>query len=215
MKRKYTVYKHTSPSGKVYIGITSIEPIKRWKNGRNYKTSPLFFNAILKYGWTNIEHEILYSGLSKSEAEEKEKELISLYRSDFREHGYNLDSGGHLGSHHGEGTLEKMSAASKRMWQKEGFREQWVKQRIGKKHSEITKRKQRQAAYKRIDNKRRVKQYDLAGNYIATYESLSLAERVTGVTRQGIWKCCRGEYKQSNGYIWRYVFENEQKLDNT
>ena len=32
-KMKYCVYKHTSPSGKVYIGITRNDPIKRWQNG--------------------------------------------------------------------------------------------------------------------------------------------------------------------------------------
>ena len=28
--KKWIVYKHTSPSGKVYIGITSNSPEKRW-----------------------------------------------------------------------------------------------------------------------------------------------------------------------------------------
>lgn len=42
----YTVYRHTSPSGKVYIGITKQKPHKRWNSGQ-----PLFERAILKYGW--------------------------------------------------------------------------------------------------------------------------------------------------------------------
>ena len=32
----WTVYKHTSPSNKVYIGITSREPKLRWDNGNGY-----------------------------------------------------------------------------------------------------------------------------------------------------------------------------------
>lgn len=28
MERNYSVYKHTTPSGKVYIGLTSLEPKK-------------------------------------------------------------------------------------------------------------------------------------------------------------------------------------------
>ena len=28
--RKFCVYKHTTPSGKVYIGITSRKPKERW-----------------------------------------------------------------------------------------------------------------------------------------------------------------------------------------
>jgi hypothetical protein len=34
--KKYTVYKHISPSNKVYIGITTeININKRWKNGKS------------------------------------------------------------------------------------------------------------------------------------------------------------------------------------
>lgn len=29
-ERKYTVYKHTSPEGKVYVGCTSTSPKRRW-----------------------------------------------------------------------------------------------------------------------------------------------------------------------------------------
>lgn len=32
----WSVYKHTSPSGKVYIGITSRDPTKRWANRWGY-----------------------------------------------------------------------------------------------------------------------------------------------------------------------------------
>ena len=39
MTNNYTVYKHTSPHGKVYIGITSQSPIRRWrKDGSGYKS---------------------------------------------------------------------------------------------------------------------------------------------------------------------------------
>lgn len=105
---KYCVYKHTSPSGKVYIGITSQNPIRRWKNGLGYKNQ-VFFNAIQKYGWENIKHEILFSGLSKEEAELKEIELIKSYRStDFR-FGYNFSDGGHCKSPVSFETREKIS----------------------------------------------------------------------------------------------------------
>lgn len=32
----YCVYKHTSPSGKVYVGITKLKPKYRWNNGKGY-----------------------------------------------------------------------------------------------------------------------------------------------------------------------------------
>lgn len=33
----YCVYKHTSPSGKVYIGITNQKPTRRWREGEGYR----------------------------------------------------------------------------------------------------------------------------------------------------------------------------------
>lgn len=47
--KDYCVYKHTLPNNKVYIGITKQIPSLRWANGRGYKHSNYFYNAILKY----------------------------------------------------------------------------------------------------------------------------------------------------------------------
>ena len=68
---KCCVYKHTSPSGKVYIGITKQKPEKRWGNGKNYAQNEYFFAAILKYGWGNFTHEIIADGLTREEAEKR------------------------------------------------------------------------------------------------------------------------------------------------
>lgn len=114
----WVVYKHVTPSGKVYIGI-SHNVKKRWEsNGKHYKGCPHFWNAILKYGWNNIEHQVLYECLTHEEACEKEKELISYYK----ELGisYNLSDGGEgnvlygelnpfYGKHHSEDTKRKIS----------------------------------------------------------------------------------------------------------
>ena len=84
---------------KVYIGITSQEPQRRWQNGKGYIGSTLFYNAILKYGWDGFEHIILFSGLTKEDAFEKEVELIALYKSNNREFGYNIAPGGKDNTH--------------------------------------------------------------------------------------------------------------------
>lgn len=84
------VYRHTSPSGKVYIGITKNKPELRWRNGLGYYRNPYFYKAIEKYGWDNFKHEILIDGLTDDEALQEEKRLISLYRSNDPEYGYNL-----------------------------------------------------------------------------------------------------------------------------
>ena len=95
-ERKYIVYRHTSPNEKVYIGITCKKNIKQryGKNGANYKECPYFWHAMQKYGWDNIKHEILFTNLSEKEAKAKEVELITFYKSNNSEFGYNLTSGG-------------------------------------------------------------------------------------------------------------------------
>ena len=115
-ENKYIVYKHTSPSGKVYIGMTKQSANGRWKNGLGYKSSPHFWNAIQKYGWENFEHEILFEGLLRDEACAKEKELIALFKSLDPLFGYNQKTGGELGSQLNEDSLKKLSNSCKRFY---------------------------------------------------------------------------------------------------
>lgn len=91
----YTVYKHTCPNGKVYIGITKQKPERRWgAHGCGYKENEYFYRAIQKYGWENIKHEIIAEGLTEEEADIMEIDLISKYRANDRSCGYNRHSGG-------------------------------------------------------------------------------------------------------------------------
>lgn len=71
----YCVYLHTSPTNKYYVGITKQNPLKRWANGRGYCKNKHFYKAILKYGWDNFKHEIVFSGITKDEAIQYEKEI--------------------------------------------------------------------------------------------------------------------------------------------
>ena len=63
----YSVYMHTTPNNKKYIGITKQKPVKRWQNGGGYKNQPLMWKAIKNIGWNNITHKILFTNLSKIE----------------------------------------------------------------------------------------------------------------------------------------------------
>ena len=79
----YTLYKHITPSGKVYIGITNQKPEHRWNNGKGYmnvQDGP-FKRSILKYGWNNIQHIILVNNLSEWQAKAWEVKLIKHYKS--------------------------------------------------------------------------------------------------------------------------------------
>ena len=89
----YSVYCHTFPDGKKYIGITSQNPEKRWNKGQGYKKQKVY-KAISKFGWENIKHEVLFSGLSKEEAEFKERCFIKEYNTIGQ--GWNVDTGGEI-----------------------------------------------------------------------------------------------------------------------
>lgn len=93
----YKLYLHTFPNGKHYVGITSAkDPNKRWGNGgiRYNKNQPLMYRAIQKYGWENVQHDILLEGLTRKEACERERFYISLFRSNDPKYGYNMTAGG-------------------------------------------------------------------------------------------------------------------------
>ncbi len=109
----YTVYMHICPSGKRYIGITKLKPEERWKNGKSYKNCILFNRAIEKYGWQNIKHEILFTNLTKEEAENKEIELISYYKSNQKKFGYNIANGGNCVGSVSDTTRKKISIRTK------------------------------------------------------------------------------------------------------
>ena len=44
----YTVYKHISPSGKIYVGITKQKPEYRWNNGKIIEKTKYYFTGQFK-----------------------------------------------------------------------------------------------------------------------------------------------------------------------
>lgn len=103
----WTVYRHMSPSGKIYIGITS-NVKRRWANkGRYYCTyNSIFKNAIQKYGWDNIIHEVLVSNVGFKTACNIEKDLIAFNKAN--NISYNITGGG-------EGTLGRACSEHTKM----------------------------------------------------------------------------------------------------
>ena len=51
---------------------------------------------------------------------------------------------------------------------------------------------------------KRVTQYDLEGNIIKSYRSLTLASTETGISRGAISAVCNGKRKTANGYVWKF-----------
>lgn len=111
-KHNYCVYRHVTPNGKMYVGITGQQPERRWNNGDGYINNQYFTHAIKKYGWDNIKHEVLLTELTQDEAEFAEKLFIEYWNLTSRLHGYNLESGGHGGAQHSDETKHKISIAT-------------------------------------------------------------------------------------------------------
>ena len=82
-RNKWSLYRHITPSGKIYIGITSQIPEYRWNNGKGYfncRKTPLK-SSIIKYGWDNIKHEVLFTNLEEQTAKSLEIKLIKHYKN--------------------------------------------------------------------------------------------------------------------------------------
>jgi group I intron endonuclease len=92
----YCIYKHTTPSGKAYIGLTKNfkERCYQHKHKRGYNACPALSAAIDKYGWDNIKHEILISNLTLDQANRYEEFYIKEYDTLFP-NGYNIREGGY------------------------------------------------------------------------------------------------------------------------
>lgn len=148
----YTIYKLTSPSGKVYIGQTKQQPELRWKNGHGYSKSSAIYNSINKYGWDNIKKEILFSNLNKISADCIEMDLIYYYKS--LGISLNISNGGegNFGYKHSKYTKYKMSIV------KQGKYCGMNNPNYGKKHSTEAKLKMREKALgRKLSIKSRIK----------------------------------------------------------
>lgn len=58
----------------------------------------------------------------------------------------------------------------------------------------------------------KVLQYDLQGNFIKEWDSVSEAHKVLKATH--ITDCCKGKRNYSKGYIWKYKEENKNNGNN-
>lgn len=201
----FCVYKHTSPSGKCYIGITNQEPEHRWGyNGSNYimlkkngkYKHPYFANAILKYGWDNIQHEILHTNLNKEDACKKEKEYIAYYKQ--RGKSYNVTNGGEgtCGYKFSKELKEKLSKAHTGIKQSP----ETIAKRIEKNTGKIRTNEQRSKTSKPVI------QYDLDGKFVSEYFGIREASKQTGINNAHIGDCCNKvkNRKSAGGFLWAF-----------
>ena len=200
----------------------------RWvNNGSQYKKCKFFYRAIQKYGWDNFEHEILIDNISKEEACLIEKELIKKYKTQDKNFGYNIASGG-LGGCTVKGERHFLS---KKVYQYDldgSYVREWENaQRASeeldisvsdialmcRKTSNIKKAGTYMWSYQKLDSmppyireghsKASVLQLDESFNVIAQYKNISYVDN-TVFDREKITNCCKRRSLTHNGFYWAY-----------
>lgn len=223
----YTVYKHTSPGGKVYIGITRDRLQHRWKGGHGYANNAHFTRAIMKHGWQSFRHEVVAEGLTQHEAETLEIILIARYDSTNPDKGYNRAPGGHTQSPE---TRAKISAALTGVPLSKERRERLSASRKGRKLTEDCKKRiseshkanpkvmmhilelnKARAGVPKTEEHRRKLSISQPRRPVwnkdtgRIYDSVNDAARAMGGHHANIIKACTGKRQTAYGYRWGYL----------
>lgn len=226
----YYVYKHTNmTNGKVYIGVTSQKPSRRWHGGSGYRDQPVFWNAIQKYGWEGFSHEILHQGLSQSDAFRLEQEYIEQYKSSEREYGYNISGGGIDSTRFTQSYREKLSASVKRrppvsaetklklsMARRGKKLPPRTEEHCRKLSEALTGREFSEEHCRHISESKRGK-YTMSDNPRAkcvrcvetgkVYSCMKEATAELGINNHNISSVCKGKLKTAGGFHWEYAEE--------
>jgi len=169
--KEFILYKVTSPSGKIYIGITC-ETLEDRKSKHKYTANRMqkshkFSNAIKYYGIDGMNWEVVFNNLSQEKAIELEKQLIEEH--DTYKNGYNSTKGGE-GAWGYKWNEEALKKSRKHLEETYYSDPEWKK-----KKSEITKnwyknnpkegKKLREKSYKRLkENKHKWEDKRIGGN---------------------------------------------------
>lgn len=208
----YSVYKHTCPNGKVYIGMTCQKPEKRWNYGKSYKENKYFNNAINKYGWKNIKHEILATNLTKEEAEELEIYFINKkYKSNNMKYGYNIEYGGCHNGKTSEITRKRISEANKGKHNspKTEFKKGHITIITGEIKQKISEKNKGKHASVRTEFKKGHKPLNarkvLCIESDVVYDTIKKASEDTNVMACHISQVCNGKRKSAGKLHWKFI----------
>jgi hypothetical protein len=204
--KKYYLYRHIrlDKNEPFYIGIGKVSSnIKDYSiDSEHYRRA--YSNINRNKHWRNIAQmtnytvEILFESDNRQLIIQKEIEFIALYgREDLKQGSLvNMTNGGEGRDGHklSDETKTKMSVSAKRNITID--RKIELVAQLNKNHP--TKGRFGKNHFRSIT----VYQYDLFGNFIQHYESLSLAASQTNSHVSKISNCLNGKRKTTNGYIW-------------
>lgn len=209
----YTLYRHVSPEGKTYIGITSRPLWVRWqKGGSAYRKNPYFAEDIRRFGWDSFKHESLKEGLTQEEAEALEVEYIEKGRTYEREHGYNIKIGTAYGGRFTEESKRKISEAQKGKPRPESHRIKSLEEREKLRRANLGNHNAR-GCHRTEEHKERLRelkskgvcQYSMSGEKLGTFRSLAEAEKQTGISKGNICEMIHGKRTHAGGFLWAYA----------
>lgn len=215
-KERHIVYKATNKeTGKAYIGATTksieerkVDHIQKANTG----TGSYFHQAISTYGADVFTWEQIDTACTTDEL--AQKEIKYILENNTKEGGYNCDKGGGIKKtvykYNLDGSLnttfDNLTSAGNSI----NVRKQAISRAcLGVSHTLggylwsydyiepfITAKDSR---------KKQVMQCNLEEEELARYISASEASKITGISKTCITRCCRGERKNSGGYIWKYI----------
>lgn len=215
-------------NGKKYIGLTK-DYLQRWyKHKRSFvcgnRISTAMQNAINKYGVDKFIFKILIICFDE-DMPKYEIEYIKKYKTLVRENGYNILTGGNS---YRDITEKDKNAIKNGIRNSDKWKKALEEKRIGRKnckHTEEDKKKISDGVKRYYDNNpnykpklniekhreimaktvgKKIDQYDKDGKFIKTYNSISEAERITGVSNKNIAHVLRGRSQTAGGYSWQY-----------
>lgn len=170
--KKGSIYKITSPSGKIYIGksLNVKRRIQRYKY-LECKNQRLIYHSIKKHGWDSHKIEII-AEVDSCFIDYWEKFYIRKYKSFVRHYnnGLNLTEGG-------EGS-------------------------IGYKHTKESKNKMSVSKKGKLKPRPPVYQFSIDGYLIKKWESINEAQKSFNISGRGISRSLAGKGKTCYGYIW-------------
>lgn len=196
---KLGVYKiRNKITNMIYVGSASAITNGKSRSGFNRRFSHHFYrlqegnhrNKILqnswnKYGYSNFEFSIIEI-CNKEDCLIREDYWIKKLKSSDRKFGYNICPTS-LANYYPKSEDE-------------------IKNTINR----LTGKKRPMSVVLKISKP--LLQYDLDGNFIKEWVSVSEAHRILSIQRQDIGQCCLDRGKMAGGFQWRYKIENDFPL---
>lgn len=208
----YYVYKaENRVTKKCYIGVTSDLESRIKNHHSNFigNSGEKLHSMYLDFDFENITFEVIASAETLSELAKKERYYIEKY--DSFNNGYNSDRGGgfkkpiYQYNLSGEliSTFEDLGSAANAV---NAYSSSISHSCIGDTKTCKGFYWSYSSTFKEVYDcrKKSVNQFDLQGNLINPFDSISDASKASGVNKSSIAKCCRGERKKAGNFIWKF-----------